>query len=151
MEALCEQAQADGRLLGLIVADIDGMKTVDDFLGLLAGDRLLVKFAYIIQAHLPDGAVAGRTGGDEFLAIVPVEREEELEALAETIREEAKTVTVMGGRDDEDVSDPVTLTLGLSCFPRYGTDLKSLWIAAERATHHGKHSGKDCVCWPETV
>ena len=149
--SLCEQAQADDRLLGLIFADIDGMKTVDDFLGFPAGDRLIVRFAQIIQSHLHDGAVAGRIGGDEFLVIAPVKSEAELAALAEAIREEAKTVVVMSGSYDEVSSDPVTLTLGLSCLPHHGSNLKSLWIAAERASYYGKHSGKDRVCWSEAV
>lgn len=145
-ESLREQAGAGGSLLGFIYADVDGMKSVNDILGKPAGDRLIVRFAQVIQSHLHDDAVVGRIGGDEFLVIAPVKSEEELAALAEAIREEAKTVVVRGGSYDEVSSDPVTLTLGLSCLPHHGSDLKSLWIAAESATHHGKHSGRDRVC-----
>ncbi len=150
-EALCKQAQTDSNLLGFIYADVDGMNHVCDILGLPAGDRLLVKFAQIIRAYLNDGAVAGRTGGDEFLIIAPVKSVEELAALAEAIREEAKTVVVMGGCNDEAPFDPVTLTLGLSCYRRHGDDLKSLWIAAEEAMRWGKNLGKDRVCWPNLI
>ena len=85
------------------------------------------------------------------MVIAPVKSEAELAALAEAIREEVKTVVVMGGSYDEVSSDLVTLTLGLSCLPRHGSDLKSLWIAAERASYYGKHSGNDRVCWSEAV
>jgi len=147
---LCEQTRTEGGLLGLMFADIDGMKYVNDMLGFTGGDRLIVKFAQVIQSHLPPGGVAGRIGGDEFLVLAPVKAEKELEALADAIRQEAKTVIVMGGRDDEVPSDPVTLTLGLSCLPHHGTDLKSLWMAAEVAAIHGKEAGRDRIVWAET-
>ncbi len=103
-----------------------------------------------IQAQTPEGAVAGRVGGDEFLVLAPVKTEKELEAIAEAVREEARTITVMGGSYDEVPSDPVTLTLGLSCLPHHGTDLKSLWMAAEAAATHGKEAGRDRIVWAET-
>ena len=145
--ALCGQARADGSLLGFLYADVDGMRAVNDILGSPAGDRLLVKIAQIIKSHLHGGAVAGRVGGDEFLIIAPVKSEGELTALAEAIRAEAKTVVVMGGSYDEVPSAPVTLTLGLSCLPRHGSDLRTLWLAAEEASNRGKEAGRDRVIW----
>ena len=149
-EELLAEAQPSGNTLGLIHIDIDGMKYTDDMYGFPAGDRLIVGIAQVVQAHTPNSAVAGRVGGDEFLMVVPTMNEAAIEALAEAIRAEAKTVIVMGGRDDEFPCEPVTLTLGLSSYPRHGEDLKTLWIAADEATHAGKHSGRDRVCWPDS-
>jgi len=148
--ALCGQARADGSLLGFLYADVDRMRAINDILGMPAGDRLLVKIAQVIKSHLHDGAAVGRIGGDEFLVIAPVKSEEELTALAEAIRAEAKTVVVMGGSFDEVSSDQVTLTLGLSCLPRHGSDLKPLLWAADGATGRGKRAGRDRTIWAET-
>jgi|GEM_PF-7063872 len=150
-EQLLAETQASNGIMGLIYADIDGMREVNNLLGFTGGDRLIVKIAQVILAHLPGGAMAGRIKGDEFLMVVPIKSEDYLEALAEAIREEAKAVTVMGGHLDEVVSDPATLTLGLSCFPHHGTDLKSLWIAAEAAAMQGKDLGRDRVCWANSI
>ncbi len=149
-EELIAEARTSGGMLGFIHADIDGMKYTDDMYGFPAGDRLIVSIAQVIQARFPERAVAGRVGGDEFLIIMPTMNEGKTEALAEAMRAEAKTIIVMGGRDDEVPTEPVTLTLGLSSYPRHGEDLETLWIAAEEATHAGKHSGRDRVCWPDS-
>jgi len=147
--ALCGQARTDGSLLGFLYTDVDRMKSVNDILGSQAGDRLLVKIAQVIKSHVHGGAVVGRVGGDEFLVITPLKSEEELTALAEAIRAEAKTVIVMGGSHDEVPSDPVTLTVGLSCLPRHGTDFRALLPAAEEASNGGKEAGRDRVIWGE--
>ena len=150
-EGLCEQARADGSLLGFLYTDVDGLKALTDILGFPASDRLLVKIAQVIKSHLHGGAVVGRVGGDEFLVIAPVKNEEELTALAEAIRAEAKTVVVMGGSYDEVPSAPVTLTLGLSCLPRHGTDFRTLLVAAEEASCQGKKAGRDRTVWAKTL
>lgn len=149
-ERLLAEAQASNSLLGIIHIDIDGMKPFNDINSLPAGDRLIVGIAKVIQAHIPNGTAVGRVGGDEFLIIMPTTSEGKTEALAEAIRVEAKTVIVMGGaKDNSWQANPVTLTIGLSCYPRHGENLKTLWVAAEDATHAGKHSGRDRVCWPD--
>ena len=146
-KTLCEQALTNGSLLGLVYADIDRMRSVNNILGFQAGDRLIVRFAQAILSHLREGDVAGRIGGDEFMILVPAKSEEEIEALAEAIREEVKTIIVMGGSHNEVPSETMTLGLGLSCLPRHGTDLRSLIIAANEATILAKERGGDRLVW----
>lgn len=150
-EQLLAEAQASNGLLGVIHIDIDGMKPFNDINSLPAGDRLIVEIAQVIQAHIPNGAIAGRVGGDEFLMVVPTTSEVKIEALAEAIGAEAKTVIVTGGApNDSWQADPVTLTLGLSSYPRHGENLKTLWVAADIAAMHGKGAGRDRIVWAET-
>lgn len=54
--------------VALMIFDIDDFKHVNDTLGHLAGDRLLVEAAERIRAALPDGTVIARLGGDEFVS-----------------------------------------------------------------------------------
>lgn len=65
---------------GLLMVDLDGLKTVNDQQGHAAGDRLLSQFAGAIRAQFSPHAEVYRFGGDEFAALWPTPLAEE-EAL----------------------------------------------------------------------
>jgi diguanylate cyclase (GGDEF)-like protein len=58
------------RSLGLIIADLDGFKRVNDQLGHLAGDTALRDMAHLIAGLTRQSDSVGRYGGDEFLVIL---------------------------------------------------------------------------------
>ncbi|RMI42252.1 putative bifunctional diguanylate cyclase/phosphodiesterase [Streptomyces triticirhizae] len=69
-EVLAEAA-GERRRVGLILIDLDSFRSVNDTLGHLTGDRLLVLIADRVRARLPAGAQAARLGGDEFAVLLP--------------------------------------------------------------------------------
>ncbi len=54
----------------LVIADVDGLKLVNDTLGHSAGDELLQGSAQVLEASLRQGDILARLGGDEFGAIL---------------------------------------------------------------------------------
>ena len=61
-----------GRLepLSVLIADVNGLKTVNDTLGHQAGDSLIRRAAEVLRAALDKDLVAARIGGDEFAAFL---------------------------------------------------------------------------------
>ncbi|MBF0316918.1 MAG: diguanylate cyclase [Nitrospirae bacterium] len=59
------------RSMLLFFLDLDGMKTINDNYGHKAGDRALVEVAHIMRETFRESDVIGRTGGDEFIVLVP--------------------------------------------------------------------------------
>lgn len=53
----------------VILADVDGLKTVNDTHGHPVGDQVLSAVARRVDQGLPSGSVLGRIGGDEFAAV----------------------------------------------------------------------------------
>jgi diguanylate cyclase len=76
--------------VGIILADLDYFKRVNDELGHLAGDEVLAAIGGTIADSLRPGDVAGRWGGEEFVVALPgldaVEAREVAERLAEAVR-----------------------------------------------------------------
>ncbi|MCG2785553.1 MAG: sensor domain-containing diguanylate cyclase [Anaerolineae bacterium] len=70
--------------LSVLIADVDGLKKVNDSLGHQAGDSLIRRAAEVIKAALGEGIVAARIGGDEFTAFLP---DADQEAAEEAIRQ----------------------------------------------------------------
>jgi diguanylate cyclase (GGDEF)-like protein len=56
--------------LSVLIADVNGLKTVNDTLGHQAGDNLIRRAAEVLKAALNKEQVAARIGGDEFAAFL---------------------------------------------------------------------------------
>lgn len=66
-----EDVEGTGKRTALVLIDLDRFRAVNDTLGHLAGDRLLLQIAERLRLALPRGAEAARLGGDEFAVLLP--------------------------------------------------------------------------------
>lgn len=77
----------DGLRTGLLVLDVDHLKTVNDKHGHYAGDALLVGFARRLRTFLRSGDILARLGGDEFgMLIADASHKETLPSMASRIQ-----------------------------------------------------------------
>ena len=65
------RSQRHGSALTVVLFDLDAFKQVNDGHGHSAGDRVLQEFAERLKKATRGADVAGRYGGDEFLAVLP--------------------------------------------------------------------------------
>jgi diguanylate cyclase (GGDEF)-like protein len=72
------RAQRHGRPLTVLLMDLDGLKSVNDKHGHAAGDTVIKSFADRLQRAIRGSDLAVRLGGDEFMAILPECRAEEV-------------------------------------------------------------------------
>lgn len=71
MEKVKTILKSENMPLLVIVGDVNGLKTVNDTHGHIAGDRLLSAVASIVKSVKPENAFAARIGGDEFTLLIP--------------------------------------------------------------------------------
>ncbi len=83
-------SRAEHLPLGVMMADLNNLKTVNDRDGHKEGDLLLQTAAKVFDANKPFGAVVARMGGDEFMVLVPNTTEESMQAYLQTIEEKCK-------------------------------------------------------------
>ena len=69
----------------LLVLDVDAFKPINDRFGHAVGDQVLELIGRVLQQHTPEGGVAARWGGEEFIVFTPGS-EDDAAHLAETIR-----------------------------------------------------------------
>ncbi len=91
-------ATAAATRTALLAIDVDQFKQLNDEYGHQAGDRVLVSLARTLQSALRSGDELYRIGGDEFAAVIEVQRPEEALAVAERLvvaaRRIGRTVSV---------------------------------------------------------
>ncbi len=85
-------AKPPHRWIGLIVADVDGLKIVNDTLGHDVGDEMLIKAARVFKDSLRASEFIARIGGDEFAAILYDYGQEKLDNVMQRVRDNASLV-----------------------------------------------------------
>ncbi len=80
--------------LTLIMADVNGLKLINDAFGHQTGDALLKKSADLLSSSFSEKADVCRIGGDEFVIILSGKNQAKAEQLVQKIKQEAKNITV---------------------------------------------------------
>lgn len=88
LEEVYHQSRKDAYPLGLILADINGLKLVNDHYGHHLGDFMIKEVASQIQAHVPEVDVFARIGGDEFAVLLSHCTLEKLQHLSDQLEKE---------------------------------------------------------------
>lgn len=136
-----ERARRHDRPLSLLMIDSDHLKEVNDTLGHLYGDQLLIDIAQALaeQVRLVDTVV--RFGGDEFVVVMPDTDSEGAQLPANRIRE---------AMDDHEIrangtAVRTTISLGLATFPDDAEDAPTLLNKADIALYASKRGGRNRV------
>ena len=137
--ALTRRGRGPGTIAVLFL-DVDNFKTVNDSLGHLAGDLLLVGAAERLQGCLRSSDTAARLGGDEFAVLLEdVEDEADAMVTAERIlRSFSRPFTI----DGTDVA--ATVSIGVA-FASDGASCEQLLRNADLAMYTAKRQGKGRV------
>ncbi len=126
--------------LGVILADVDHFKKINDRHGHAAGDAVLVTAMQRISSCLRSYDVVGRYGGEEFLIIAPGCDLEFAQKLAERIRAVVSEEPV----DLGDESAGITLSLGVT-LGTAESDPEFLVTLADSAMYQAKRNGRNRV------
>ena len=138
-----EQRHTSGAV-GIILVDVDLFKHFNDSAGHQAGDLCLIAIAKAIANAMPDPTLAGRYGGEEFIAILPEATLRSVAATGEEIRASVAALRLLHpGLENSNVS----VSVGVSLVVADG-DIQSLQTAirdADTALYRAKASGRNCV------
>jgi diguanylate cyclase (GGDEF)-like protein/PAS domain S-box-containing protein len=131
-------AQRHGKLLLLLLLDLDRFKAVNDRLGHVFGDALLQQVAHRMRATVRDTDFIARLGGDEFVVLMPdAVSPDDGGALAEKLVDALSRPFQI---DQHEVQ--VGASVGVSVFPQDATELKPLFTRADLALYRAKDEGR---------
>ena len=127
-------AETRGRMVALMVVDLDGFKEINDRLGHAVGDLALTHVAARLLAHRRSTDVVARLGGDEFVVLLGGDLDvESAAAAANRLVESLKEPLLVDGV-------PVTVagSVGVALYPAHGEDIDTLLAHADAAMYQAK-------------
>lgn len=135
------KAVREGHPVGLIMADLDSFKKINDTYGHITGDVVLRLTSERMLSLMRSYDFVGRYGGEEFLIILPGCDQQGAVALAERLRQ---SVSDMGMNTPEGII-PVTISLGVTLSDPERQDMDSLIKSADSALYQAKKNGRNRV------
>jgi diguanylate cyclase (GGDEF)-like protein len=134
------RARAHGGSLGVITFDLDFFKDLNDTYGHDAGDTALQAFAQILREGSRSDDIACRSGGEEFVVVLPGADLEGTLSRAERIREALASHPLQHGTQR---LPTITVSAGVAAFPDNGGNLTEVLRAADRALYRAKDGGRN--------
>ncbi|MER7044240.1 putative bifunctional diguanylate cyclase/phosphodiesterase [Streptomyces jumonjinensis] len=132
--AALEDAETNGARAALVLIDLDRFRSVNDTLGHLAGDRLLLQIAQRLRHALPRGAEAARLGGDEFAVLLPTA--DSITSAQRVARQLA--IELSSPLDLDGLTLVLEASAGVAVFPEHALDAEGLLRRADVAMYQAK-------------
>ncbi len=125
-------------MFALFFIDLDHFKQINDSLGHLVGDQLLVQVAKRIQKSIRKGDTIARNGGDEFVLIVDNgDSDQHFISVAEKILELFKNPFIINHKEVFS-----SCSIGISIYPNNGTTVEELLKNSDAAMYDSKQAGR---------
>ncbi|MBG6290206.1 MULTISPECIES: sensor domain-containing diguanylate cyclase [Pseudomonas] len=139
-ERECRMARESHAQLGVLYADLDFFKSINDQHGHAAGDQVLCECARRLRAALRPDDLLVRQGGEEFVALLKVKDGEELQRVAERVRQ------LIGNEPVPLASGPLPVSLSIGCTLLVGEEAVDQALErADAALYSAKQAGRNRV------
>jgi diguanylate cyclase (GGDEF)-like protein/PAS domain S-box-containing protein len=136
------RAAREGYGLGVLLADLDNFKQLNDAFGHAAGDAVLRRVGRFLAAAVRGEDIACRFGGEEFVVILPKATLDDTYRRAEALRDGIKAGPLA---EPTDLYPTATMSIGVAAYPDHGTSAAQLILAADSAMYLAKAKGRDQV------
>ncbi len=130
------EAQRHQTLLAVLYVDLDRFRNVNDSLGHLIGDQLLVEVAQRLAQTVGHGDTVSRHGGDEFTVLLPESDADAAAHMAQNLLEALSQPISIDGQQLV-----MSASIGIATYSADGHDADSLLQASDVAMYRAKQDG----------
>jgi diguanylate cyclase (GGDEF)-like protein len=134
-------ASASGKMLCLIMMDLDHFTDINNEYGHEVGDQLIAAVAPAIKRNFREADILARYGGDEFTFILPDTGPEEAMEICSRLRKDVEQVDFLARQGGTIRS--VTTSQGIACYPLHASNMEALREMADQALYIAKERGRN--------
>lgn len=125
--------ESNGRRAAVAMVDVNGLKDTNDTFGHQTGDEVLRRVAAALSR---DGAIVGRYGGDEFVALLSPCEDGQAAKYADAVRAAMEAESFRDTQTGARVS--VSASIGMAGYPAEGTRIEEIVARADSAMYAAK-------------
>lgn len=141
-EAEIQRSRRYARPVSVVLVDVDHFKRVNDSLGHLAGDTVLVTLSRTMEAQARREDVIARLGGEEFAILLPETGLAEACEMAERLRQAVAAEPILAGEEPR----RITISAGVAEIDLDGArPYVSAMSNADKMLYRAKDAGRDTV------
>ena len=129
-----EKKLTRGKILYLMMIDIDDFKSINDRFGHDVGDKVIVGIAKIIKDEIGNKGFSGRYGGEEFVCAFYNNKD-----IPENVRKRVENTRLIN-------EIRITVSIGVTIFDENNT-IEEIIKKSDQALYKAKNSGKNRVIW----
>lgn len=118
--------------LTIMVLDADGLKLINDSMGHDRGDMLLKNLARVVKSSLRESDILARTGGDEFVIILPKTDKQTAQMISKRINNSIQL------HNQKDPSLPLSISMGMVTVEEPGQSSEDILRKADGLMYHNK-------------
>lgn len=127
-----------GSTFGIVMADVDHFKAVNDTYGHLAGDEALRTIARTLRSDTRSFDLVGRIGGEEFVSVLAHVTPADLRIIAD------RMVHLVANSQPVIENGPVTITISAGAtVAEHGDTMETLLARADRMLYASKRAGRN--------
>ncbi|MBU2965933.1 EAL domain-containing protein [Amphritea sp. 2_MG-2023] len=135
-----EHTDRDGLSTAVLLLDLDLFKEVNDTLGHVIGDQLLIQVASRISSCVRSVDTVARQGGDEFIVILSqVKNMHMVNSICEDLLQTLSLPYLLG-----EETAYITASIGITLYPDDGRNANDLLKSADQAMYAAKQNGRNC-------
>ena len=142
LDGLVDISNDDNKTV-LFLIDMDGFKEINDTLGHVTGDEVLIEVGKRLSVYAKPNMIVARLGGDEFCVLCSgVTQTSEAEQIAKDLAE-----TLMARYVLSEVEVTLGTSVGYAIWPDHTQSSKNFLSFADTAMYHAKHNKLNVACY----
>lgn len=136
-------AHRSGRMVAVLLHDLDHFKVINDSLGHAAGDALLQAIAGRLRSSIRETDTVARLGGDEFVIVIP-----DMMKVEDAAAVSCKVLDALSQPFNiENQEMYISASIGISFYPQDGDHEEILLKNVDLAMYRAKHKGRGNFCF----
>ncbi|WAA09040.1 GGDEF domain-containing protein [Fervidibacillus albus] len=141
MHAFIKDADCHATPFSVLLIDVDHFKSVNDKFGHDLGDKILFKFAYLLQRTIRKSDVVGRLGGEEFIVLLPNTETNTAFEIGEQLRQYIEQYIF----HFDEIEIHITISVGVASW-KPGDTFDDLYKRVDHALYEAKNTRNKVVC-----